>query len=127
MSAMSGTEPSQSPGDMLRRIRALQAVGPDAGHVTGQHLITKALLKRFAEPSGPNRGLICPFRLEYPDARHQPLGPGGCAKVDNFVPWASRSVEMLWKKTEDRLGDALAALDAGALLGDPRHMSVIKS
>jgi hypothetical protein len=127
MSAMPGTGPSQSPADMLRRIQELQAAGPAAGHVTGQHLITKVLLKRFAEPSGPHQGLICPFRLEYPDARHRPLGPGGCAKVNNFVPWASGSVEKLWKETEDRLGDALAALDADALFGDVGHVSVIKS
>jgi hypothetical protein len=112
---------------MLRRIRELQAAGPAAGHITGQHLISKVLLRRFAEPSGPHQGLICPFRLEYPDARHQPRGPDGCAKVDNFVPWASRSVEKLWKETEDRLGDALAAMDAGALFGDAEQVSVIKS
>jgi hypothetical protein len=55
---------------MLRRIRELHAAGPAAGHVTEQHLISKVVLKRFAEPSGPHHGLICPFRLEYPDARH---------------------------------------------------------
>jgi hypothetical protein len=40
------------------------------------------LLKRFAASSGPHQGLICPFRLEYPLARHRPLGSDGCAKVD---------------------------------------------
>jgi hypothetical protein len=114
---------------MLRRIRELQAAGPAAGHVTGQHLISKVILKRFAEPSGPHQGLICPFRLEYPHARHQPLGSDGCAKVDNFVPWASGSVEKLWKETEDRLRDTLAAVDADTppAFGDAGHVSVIKS
>jgi hypothetical protein len=112
---------------MLRRIRELQAGGPTAGHVTAQHLISQVILKRFAAPSGPHRGLICPFRLEYPQARQQPIGPVGCAKVDNFVPWASGSVEQLWKETEDRLHDALALMDAGALLADAGHASVIKS
>ena len=56
---------------MLRRIRELQADGSAAGHVTGQHVTSKVLLKRFAEPSGPHQGLICPFRLEYPHARHR--------------------------------------------------------
>jgi hypothetical protein len=112
---------------MLRRIRELQADGPSVGHVTGQHLISKVVLKRFAEPAGPHRGLICPFRLEYPHARHRPVGPGGCAKAGNFVAWASASVERLWKETEDRLPDALAAMDAGTLFRDPGHTSVIKS
>jgi hypothetical protein len=112
---------------MLRRIRELQAAGPAAGHVTEQHLISKVILRRFAEPSGHHQGLVCPFRLEYPNARHQPLGPDGCAKVDNFVPWASGSVEKLWKETEDRLRDPLAAMDAGTLFGDATQVSVIKS
>lgn len=112
---------------MLRRIRELEAAGPAAGHVTEQHLISKVLLKRFAEPSGPHRGLICPFRLEYPQARHRLVGADGCAKVDNFVAWASASVERLWKETEDGLRDALAAMDAGTLFGNAGHVSVIKS
>jgi hypothetical protein len=127
MSAVQSGGPSQSPADMLRRIRELQAAWPAAGHVTGQHLISKVLLKRFAEPAGPYRGLICPFRLEYPRARHRLVGPDGCTKVDNFVAWASASVERLWKETEDRLADALAAMDAGTLFGNPEHVSVIKS
>ena len=53
--------------------------------------------------------------------------PGGCAKVDNFVPWASASVERLWKETEDKLPDALAAMDAGTLLGSATDAAVIKS
>ena len=124
---MPDTGPSQSPADMLRRIRELQAGGPAAGHVTGQHLISKTLLKRFAEPSGPHRGLICPFGLEYPRARHRLVGADGCAKVDNFVAWASASAERLWKETEDRLPGALAAMDAGTLFTNAGHVSVIKS
>jgi hypothetical protein len=112
---------------MLRRIRELQAAGPALSHVTEQHLISKVLLRRFAEPSGPHQGLICPFRLEYPQARHRLLGPDGCAKADNFVAWASASVERLWKRTEDRLPDALAAMDTGTLFDDQGHVSVIKS
>jgi hypothetical protein len=112
---------------MLRRIRELQAAGPAIGHVTGQHVVSKVILKRFAEPSGPHKGLICPFRLDYPQARHLPLGPEGCGKVRNFVPWGSASAEQLWKETEDRLDDALAAMDAGTLLADAGHVSVIKS
>lgn len=127
MGAMPSTGPSQSPAAMLRRIRELQAAGPAAGHVTGQHMTSKVVLKRFGEPAGPHQGLICPFRLEYPHARHRLVGPGGCAKANNFVAWASASVERLWKETEDRLPDALAAMDAGTLFGDPRHVSVIKS
>ena len=43
------------------------------------------------------------------------------------MAWASASVERLWKETEDRLPDALAAMDAGMLFGNAEHVSVIKS
>ena len=128
MGVMPNTGPSRSPADMLRRIRELQAARPDVGHVTEQHVISKVVLRRFAEPWGRDRALlICPFRLEYPEARHRPVGADGCAKVDNFVGWASASVEALWKETEDRLPDALAAMDAGTLFARAEHVAVIKS
>lgn len=41
--------------------------------------------------------------------------------------WASASIEALWKETEDRLPDALAAMDAGTLFTSPEHVAVIKS
>jgi hypothetical protein len=113
---------------MLRRIRELQASEPDADHVTEQHVISKVLLRRFAAPWGRDGALlICPFRLEHPHARHQPVGADGCAKVDDFVAWASASIEALWKETEDRLPDALAAMDAGTLFSRAEHGAVIKS
>ena len=43
------------------------------------------------------------------------------------MAWASASAERLWKETEDRLPDALAAMDAGTLFDDPAHVAVIKS
>ncbi len=113
---------------MLRRIRELQAAGPAAGHVTGQHVISKVIQRGFAEPWGRDRALLtCPFRLEYPEAGHRPVGADGCGKVDNFVGWSSASVEALWKETEDRLPDAPAAMDAGALFARAEHVTVIKS
>lgn len=125
---VSSTDPSQSPGDILRRIQELQAAGPFIGHVTDQHVISRVLLRRFAEPWGPDRALLIrPFRLAYPSTRHQPVGPDGCGKVDNFVNWASASVEQLWKETEDRLPDALAAMDAGTLLGHQDHITTVKA
>jgi hypothetical protein len=51
---------------LLREVAgsALQAAGPAVGHITERHLISKVLLKRFAEHPGLQGGLICPFRLE---------------------------------------------------------------
>jgi DNA-binding transcriptional ArsR family regulator len=62
----------------------------------------------------------------YPDAHHRPLGPDGCGKVPDFVPYASASIEQLWKETEDKLHDALAATDDGTLLASAAHTATIK-
>lgn len=123
--AVPSAVPSQSPADVLRRIREL-APGARAGHVTGQHVVSKVILRRFAADSGLDKGLLYPFRLQYPDARHRPLGPDGCGKVPDFVPYASASMEQLWKETEDKLHDALAAVDNGTLLGSAAHTATIK-
>jgi hypothetical protein len=110
---------------MLRRIQQL-APEASAGHVRGQHVISKVILKRFAADSGPSKNLLYPFHLERPDAYHKLLGPAGCGKVPNFITYASASAEQMWKQTEDRLHDALTALDNGALFDHPVHQATIK-
>lgn len=112
---------------MLRRIRELAAEAP-ADHVTGQHVLSKVILRRFAVGNGPDKGLLYPFRLVYPQAqaRHQLIGPDGCGKTPDFIAFASGSAERLWKETEDKLHDALAAVDNGRLLDSPAHMATIK-
>ena len=110
---------------MLCRIRELATETP-ADRVTGQHVLTKVILRRFAAESGPDKGLLYPFRLRYPQARHQLIGPDGCGKIPDFIPFASGSAERLWKDTEDKLHDALAAVDNGSLLDSPAHMATIK-
>jgi len=96
------------------------------GHVSGQHVVSKVILSRFAGVSGPDAGLLYPFRLRYPDARHRLLGLDGCGKVPDFISYASGSAERLWKQTEDRLQDPLAALDNGTLPVSAMHQAAIK-
>jgi hypothetical protein len=118
--------PSQSPADVLRRIRALAAADPVAGQVTRQHVISKVLLRRLAEQDGPATGMICSFRLRYPHSRQRLLGPDGCGKILDFVAYASGSVEKLWKETEDRLPAALQAVDRDVIFEDQAHVATIK-
>jgi quinol monooxygenase YgiN len=48
---------------------------------------------------------------------HSAQNAGRVREGYDFVAWASASAEKLWRETEDRLPDALAAMDAGTLLG----------
>jgi hypothetical protein len=84
------------------------------------------ILRRFAADSGPDKGLLYPFRLQYPETRHQLFGPDSCGKIPDFIAFASGSAEWLWKEAEDKLHDALAAVDNGTLLDNPEHMATIK-
>src|ERR1022692_3561658 len=94
-------------------------------HVKGQHVTSKVIMKRFAAPAGPDKGQVCYVNLCYP-ARPRLLGPTGCGKVDDFIIFASAFLENRWKKTEDKLHDALQAVDAGTVLSSERHSATIK-
>ncbi len=122
---MTSRRPSQTPADILLRI---QELAPEASvdPVEDQHVVSKVVLRRFVGVDGEGDGLLYPFRLRYPNARHRLLGPDGCGKIKNFVAYASASAERLWKKTEDKLPDALAAMDDGTLLSSPGHLATVK-
>jgi hypothetical protein len=118
--------PSRDVADVLLR---MQALAPEAStnHVDDQHVISKVILKRFADVDGKWKGLLYPFRLSYPNASHRPLGPDGCGKIKDFLTYASASAERLWKETEDRLPDALSALEDGTLLTKREQVVTIKN
>jgi len=86
------TARGQTSASIVRRIRELVRQA-SAGHVSGQHVVSKVILSRFAGVSGPDAGLLYPFRLRYPDARHRLLGLDGCGKVPDFISYASGSAE----------------------------------
>lgn len=123
---MTSRSPSETPADILLRI---QELGPEesADPVEDQHVVSQVILRRFAGVDGKGKGLLYPFRLRYPSTRHRLLGPDGCGKIKNFVGYASASAEQLWKETEDKLPDALAAVDDGTLLSSPEHMTTAKN
>jgi hypothetical protein len=106
----------------------IQELAPEelADPVEDQHVVSQVILRRFVGVEGKGKGLLYPFRLRYPNAHHRLLGPDGCGKIKNFVAYASASAERLWKETEDKLPDALAAVDDGTQLGSPEHMATVK-
>jgi hypothetical protein len=110
---------------MLLRIQEL-ASEESTDAVEDQHVVSQVILRRFVGADAKSKGLLYPFRLRYPNARHRLLGPGVCGKIKNLVVYASASAERLWKETEDKLPDALASVDDGTLLGSSEHMTTIK-
>lgn len=119
-------------GDLLRRQgearRRIESLAPQANdNVVRQHVVSRVILKRFAAEAPHRRvGNIAIMNLEYPDAKPVYRGPRGCGYVDNFVRYASRSLEQLWNLTESALGDALAACSDGSIFSNDRHVKTLK-
>jgi hypothetical protein len=83
--------------------------------VRDQHVVSRVLLKGFAAPGEKGKGLeLVPFDLQR-GRPLRPLGLRGCAKVPNFITYASGSLELLWKQTEDKLGEAIQVAHDGKL------------
>ncbi|MER5775490.1 DUF4238 domain-containing protein [Streptomyces sp. NPDC002039] len=107
------------------RVRELEH---DPGRrVRRQHLVSKVLLKRFTAPGTGGQGpQLYPYDLDHPHQVHKLKGPAGCGWVEDFVPFASGSLESVWARTEQHLPRAFAALDAGRLFEEPEHHPVLR-
>jgi hypothetical protein len=118
--------PMPTPAEVLRRAAALQ--GSAADNVKDQHVVSQVLLRRFEEPDPKdNVNKIYSFDLEYPhSSKPRPTVQCGRAPQFDFVPFASRSVELKWKTVEDHLPETLDAVANGTALGDPVHVQRLR-
>jgi fluoride ion exporter CrcB/FEX len=119
--------PMPTPAEVLRRAAALQ--GSAADNVKDQHVVSQVLLRRFEETDPKdNVKKIYSFDLEYPgSSRARPTVQCGRAPQFDFVPFASRSVELKWKTVEDHhLPETLDAVANGTALGDPVHVQRLR-
>lgn len=104
--------------DDLARIAEL-ACETDAP-VRRQHLISKILLAQFATPVRRTAGLhVQPHDLRHPQRLPKPRTPRGIGWVEDFVPYASGSLEQAWNEVEQHLPEVFAAVAAGTVLDDP--------
>ncbi|MGX9923490.1 DUF4238 domain-containing protein [Streptomyces sp. NPDC002248] len=105
----------------------IEELRPEADrHVIGQHVISKALLKRFATPFGSHGLKLVPFNLARPDHRHKMASPGECGKVPHFARFASASLEQFWGKVETRIPDAARAVEQGDVFQHEQHVQTLK-
>jgi hypothetical protein len=107
----------------------LQALAPHAAeNVSRQHVVSRAILKRFAAtPPHRRAGLLEVINLHHPNAKPTYLGPRGCGYIDNFVSYASRSLEQLWAAVENGLVPAIAACEDGSIFTHPEHVKTLKN
>ncbi|RSM75544.1 hypothetical protein DMH04_38125 [Kibdelosporangium aridum] len=106
----------------------LKAVAPLAdANVVRQHTVSRVILKRFAAaPLHKRAGLLEIVNLDWLNAKSTFLGPFGCGRVDNYVTYASQSLEELWQTVENNLSAAIAACDDGSIFDHPEHIKTLK-
>jgi hypothetical protein len=105
------------PEVLNRRMRRLASQASLAVHK--QHLVSGVLLGQFAAPIG-QRGApqVYSLNLEYPHAplRGRGLETCGKAPIDDFVKFASQSLEQVWWRVENELDVTFAAVRDGSAL-----------
>ncbi|WP_329338723.1 DUF4238 domain-containing protein [Streptomyces sp. NBC_01352] len=89
--------------------------------VRKQHVVSRVLLKQFAERH-PRHGLyLLSIDLDHPERAPARKGPGGCGFEEDFVAFASQSLEHVWGGTEEKLPEVFNALANG--IDSPDYVS----
>jgi hypothetical protein len=96
-------------------------------NVTGQHIVSKVLLREWAAAvKHTTVEHVQPYNLQHPERRLNTRPPRGIGKIENFVPWASTSLEIKWGLVERELPNALAAVKAGTALEEPGTAGILR-
>ncbi|GAB2622729.1 hypothetical protein GCM10027168_63390 [Streptomyces capparidis] len=111
------------PADTLLSIGAVAPHAHDRR--TRQHLVSQVLLHRFTAP-GPQGNRLYPFDLDHPERRHKLKPPSSVAFIEDFVRYASASLEELWGRTESAMRDVFESIERGDTLNDPAKMVTLK-
>ena len=90
-----------------------------------QHVVTKALLRRFTRKVPGNVAQLYKFDLRHGRVRGDSSSPEGSGFITDFVPYASSSLEKHWGKIENRFSAAFRALDDGSLFSRPDRVSTV--
>lgn len=93
--------------------------------IARQHVISKAILRRFCE-SGPGNAGLQLTRLDLPNGTARPNGPGGVGYVRDFVKIDGQATEVLWQRIENTLPQAVDAAISHAALAEPGLLAVLR-
>ncbi len=114
-----------SPAEMLQGIK--QLASDAARHVPDQHVVSRVILRQFAEPYGKKREiLLAALDREHSGRKMTTGGPNRYCKVEDYVRFASGAAEELWHRTETRLHEPLEAIKRDGQLSDPAQSALIR-
>lgn len=107
--------------------RLRSRVAHAADNIKKQHVVSRVILKRFAARAPHKRqGNIEIIDLEHVQSKSTYRGPGGCGFIDNFVRYASRSLETVWQSVETKMGEAICACEDHSIFSRPDLVKVLK-
>jgi hypothetical protein len=86
----------------------------------GLHVVSRVILRRFCNDAN----LLTRLNVQYRATRL--TGPDGFGREPRLHPANTGAFEAKWKDVEDRLPEALRALDDGRLLAEPDALLAIK-
>lgn len=119
---------ADSPGmaaltELVSKTRA--AGSASAPTVPRQHVISEAILRHFTELVDPRAGKQL-TSYDLLTGRTRLIGAGGVGYVTNFVKVDSAATELVWKRVEDSLTEAITAAENGTVLSDPRLVAILR-
>ena len=106
----------------------VQRLDSQAAHnIKDQHVVSQVILSNFAERWGKKQErLLAGLDLDHEGSAPRYGGTRRFGKVPNFVRFASKSIEQVWKESEDRLRAALDAIASHTVFTDPASLSTIR-
>jgi len=125
MAVLPAVPPLPPPRHVMAQMQ--QLLPQSADNIADQHMVSQVIQRRFTEPCGPQgESFLARLRLKYSHKSPKNGSPAKFGKYPNFVKFASRSIEEVWKQTEDRLHDTLNAVQQGLAIGDAAHEAVLR-
>lgn len=92
-------------------------------HIRRQHVISKVLLKRFADGSDDDPRLVG-YNLHYGASKHYSITSVGY--IEDFIPHDSEAAEAAWGSIETNVHPALEALEASTAELTGTHVETLK-
>ncbi|MDA8262258.1 MAG: hypothetical protein M0Z47_05435 [Actinomycetota bacterium] len=119
---------ADSPGmaGLAELVVKTRAAGSDTlPPVPRQHVISETILRRFTEVVDPRAGRQL-RRCDVVTGKTRLMGAGGVGYVTNFVRVDSVATELVWKRVEDSLPEAITAAESGTVLTDTRLVGILR-
>jgi hypothetical protein len=110
---------------LLQRVQARSSEASDPT-VPHQHVVSQSVLRRFTVPVPGNDQCLLYFNLLRDPVVSRRSAPKGVGAVEDFVPFASASMEEFWGRMETDFSEAFKAIDDGSLFTRSDLLSVVR-